>query len=614
MTQTHTQPDSRIGAVLAGRYRLDSRLAAGGMAVVYRATDQVLGRQVAVKIMHPALAYDGGFVERFRREAQNAARLNHANIAMVHDWGHEDETVFMVMELVEGTSLREMLDRFGRLDQATAKAVVSGVAAALDHAHARSLVHRDVKPENVLITPDGGVKVVDFGVARALGPDAVRLTTDGALGTVAYIAPEQLTDRDADARADVYALGVMTYEMLTGRAAFTGETPSAVAAARLTHSVPSPGVSPQVDGAVARATALRPEDRFESAGALADALGGGSGVTQFHETQEVSVQPVAQPTTVIPLPGEGTRRLRRKRTTGRRARRRLWPWLALLLVLSAGAAGAYEFGLRTTTVPQIAGLTEVGAEQKLQRAELRIGPRTETFHDTVPAGTIVSTSPESGQRARPKSEVAVVVSKGPEMLRVPSVVGKPSEQARTILTEDGFTVGEESESFHNSIPAGSVAAQDPAEGKLKRGAPIALVVSKGPDLVPVPQGLSGVGAEEARRQIRAAGFAPASVDDFSDTVAEGRVIRTDPAGAARAVRGSKVTVVVSKGPRTFAMPSLVGMTAEGAKQKIKELGLVLGREIEVPGSASPKGQVQGQNPSAGTQVRKGAKADIYVAG
>ncbi|MGH2668273.1 MAG: protein kinase domain-containing protein, partial [bacterium] len=297
--------DPRVGTRLAARYRLESRIDRGGMATVYKARDEILSRDVAVKVMHPSLADDPAFAERFRWEAQNAARLSHPNVVAVYDCGTAltgdtprppgmgdtprppGGEPYIVMELVDGTSLRSLLERFTRLDAQTTRHVVHGVAAALDHAHGKGIVHRDIKPENVLVTPDGQVKVVDFGIAKALGPHAIRLTTDRPVGTIAYVAPEQLNSSEVDGRADVYALGAMTYEMLTGRPPFSGDTPQAVAAARLQSPTLHAGISTNIDAAVEKATAARPEDRFATPGAFARELGQDTSPTFLKSTDQL---------------------------------------------------------------------------------------------------------------------------------------------------------------------------------------------------------------------------------------------------------------------------------------------------------------------------------------
>lgn len=605
MAHTRTSSDPRIGAVLGGRYRLDAPLASGGMATVYRGTDEILGREVAVKIMHPSLATDHGFVERFRREAQTAARLNHPNVVTVHDCGDVDDTLFIVMELVEGTTLRELLSDFGRLDPQTARHMVAGVAAALDHAHTKGLVHRDVKPENVLVTPDGHVKVVDFGVAKALADEGSRLTGERALGTMAYVAPEQLGGTDVDARADVFALGVMTYEILTGDVPFTGDTPTAVAAARLGRSVPSPGISPEIDGAIARAVAPAPDDRFETAGEFARAMGGEGAPEHLRQTMEVDPSPTMPPLPTTLLPSGHSQGPRPRR-------RRRWPWVVLaMLVLAGGAAAAYT-GLvpQTVEVPDLGGLTPEAAEGALAERGLVVGDTSESFSDRVEAGTIVATSPEAGVTAERDSAVDLIVSKGPQLYGVPDVTGDPVEEARTTITESGFEIGGEVEEFSDA-PAGTVVRQDPPGGEARQGAEIDLVVSRGPELVTVPSVSDDPDAAESR--LEDLGFEVTRVNEFSDSIPEGRVAGTSPGPGNEAPKGSEVTLVVSKGPRTFDMPNLVGMQLDAAKAEAESMGLVVANTYAVPGSGNPSGEVQGQNPPAGTEVKKGTEIDLYHA-
>lgn len=606
MAHTRTSSDPRIGAVLGGRYRLDAPLASGGMATVYRGTDEILGREVAVKIMHPSLATDPGFVERFRREAQTAARLNHPNVVTVHDCGDVDDTLFIVMELVEGTTLRELLSDFGRLDPQTARHMVAGVAAALDHAHAKGLVHRDVKPENVLVTPDGNVKVVDFGVAKALADEGSRLTGERALGTIAYVAPEQLGGEEVDARADVFALGVMTYEALAGDVPFSGDTPTAVAAARLGRSVPSPGISPAIDGAITRAMAPTPDDRFETAGEFARSMGGEGAPEHLRQTTEVDPSPTMPPlpTTLLPTGRRGAQ--------PRTRRRRRWPWIALAVLLLAGGAAAAYTGLvpRTVEVPDLAGLTPEAAEGALAERGLAVGDTSESFSDSVEAGVIIATSPEAGVTAERESAVDLVVSRGPQLHGVPDVTGQPVEEARTAIGEAGFEVGGEVEEFSDA-PEGTIVRQDPPGGEARQGAEIDLVVSKGPELVTVPSVSEDPDAAEGK--LENLGFEVTRVNEFSDSIPEGQVAGTDPGPGNEVPKGSEVTLVVSKGPRTFDMPDLVGMQLDAARAEAESMGLVVANTYAVPGSGNPSGEVQGQNPPAGTDVERGTQVDLYHA-
>jgi beta-lactam-binding protein with PASTA domain/tRNA A-37 threonylcarbamoyl transferase component Bud32 len=608
--------DWRVGTKLAGRYRLDERIASGGMATIYKARDASLGRDVAIKVMHPALAADRSFVDRFRAEATNVARLSHPNIVTVYDAAESDGTLFIVMELCEGITLRALLERFGHLDPPTVRHVARGIAAALDHAHAKGIVHRDVKPENVILTPDGQVKVVDFGIAKALGPQATQLTTDRPIGTVAYVAPEQINGTNVDGRADVYALGAITYEMLTGRPPFRGDTPQAVAAARMHSPVLSPGVSPSLDGAVMRATAARPDDRFATPGDFARALGEGATPSFLMDTDQLpdvaptttQMEPVTRPietaaapvTDVLPMQ---TRLLRRARR-----RFRIGSVLALLLVIAAIAA--YAVMPKAMTVPDLRGQPLADAQNALSREGLRPGTISNVFSDTIPQGSIVRTDPAVHTKVKKGSIVALEVSKGAQLFDVPNVVGKTLDEARALMSSVGFSVQVGTQDYNDSVPKDAIIALTPDTTRAKRGTAFSADVSKGPPPVTVPD-VTGKTSGAAKSALDAAGLTFVENDVYSDTVDQGTVISSDPAGGSSAPKGSDVTVTVSKGPRPFPMPNLVGMTLQAAKAKASGEGLVVRNTYPVPGSGKPHGQVQGQNPPAGTNVRKGTQVDLY---
>ncbi len=597
------------------------------MATVYQARDEILGRDVAVKIMHTALATDPTFAERFRREAQNAARLSHPNVVTVYDCGQADGDAFIVMELVGGTTLRNLLERFGRLDIDTARHVARGVAEALDHAHTKGIVHRDVKPENVLVTPDGQVKVVDFGIAKALGPQSMRLTTDRPIGTIAYVAPEQLTGADVDGRADVFALGAMVYEMLTGRPPFRGDTPQAVAAARLQQPVLDAGISPGIDGAVARATRADPQERFDTPGEFARALGEGASPTFLMSTDQLPkpIPPPArapQPTRTTTAIAELRAPVRTREAApvtdvlplqtrlARRAQKRFRIGVVIALVLAIAAGAAYVIAPKGQSVPDMLGQSLSEAQATLEREGLELSDVHEVFHDVAPKGTVVNSNPRPGLGVQEGTKIQLAVSKGPQLFGVPDVIGKPLEEAKTLMEDAGFSIAASSEQHHDTVPAGAVVSRDPSDGQAKRGTAFQAVVSKGPPLVEVPN-IDGKASSDAKSALEAAGFVYVPSGMFSDSVSEGRVIRSDPAAGSLAPKGSRITAMVSKGPKPFPMPNLVGSKLEDARNKAKSIGLVIRNEYAVPGSGEPAGEVQGQNPTAGSTVRKGSPIDLY---
>jgi eukaryotic-like serine/threonine-protein kinase len=620
MGDLDTRQDPRAGVRLANRYTIDERLSSGGMATVYRATDEILGRAVAVKIMHPALAADPSFVERFRREGQNVARLSHPNVATVYDYGEAPignlaPDLFMVMELVEGTTLRSLLERFGRLDPPMARHVARGVAAALDHAHNKGIVHRDVKPENVLLTPDGQVKVVDFGIAKALGPQAVNLTTDRPIGTVAYVAPEQLTMADVGTRADVYALGAMTYEMVTGRPPFHGDTPHAVAAARLAQPTLVAGVSEQIDAAIAKATSADPDDRFSTPGDFARALGD-LGEPAFllatdHLPDASMVAQLAAP--VVAAPRRDPVEVLPFQARLHRSKRRRFRIVALVaLVLAVAAVAVYAVVPKPTAVPDLRGDSLDEAKSALTRGGLIAGDINHQFHDVAAEGTVFGTDPDPGTAVKKGVRIDLLVSKGPQLFAVPDIVGKPFDDAKAMMSAAYFSLSLGSRKHHDTIPKEAVISYGPPREEAKRATAFTATVSDGPELVAVPD-VDGKSSSAAEKAIEAAGFTFGTSSDYSESVPEGVVIRTDPAGGATAPKGSQITAIVSKGPRPFAMPDLVGLRLGAAKDKVRAAGLMVRNEYPVPGSGKEKNTVQGQNPVHGTMVRKGTPVDIYYA-
>jgi beta-lactam-binding protein with PASTA domain len=607
---------SAIDTTIEGRYRVVTRIAAGGMGEVYRAHDAVLGREVAVKVLHPHFAGDRGFVERFRREARAAAILNHPNVVGVYDWGSTDGTYFMVMEFVPGVNLRSVLLALGRLEPAQAVEVCLQVLDALDHAHAHGIVHRDVKPENILITPEGTVKVTDFGLARAYADSSVSQTEGVVTGTVHYLAPEQVEGGRADPRTDLYALGVVLYELLTGQPPYTGETALAVAYQHLSGRVPAPssvvrGVPRALDRAVLWATEKDPDRRPPSARALAAELRAAApSLPPAPSLDEVAARvagpealpPDRVPTVTIPRP-----RPRRGRP-GRALRRAVWAVAALALA-AAGAWAAWELALpHYTRVPRVVGLTVEQAQERLAAQGLAVRVGRGVHSSTVEPGVVVETRPPPGARVREGSTVVLVPSLGPELLPVPDVVGMPEGAAREAIAEAGFEPRVR-RAYHETVPRGLVVAQSPEPAvELERGSPVTITVSRGPAPVEVPD-VRGRPAAEARATLEALGFRVREEERYSDTVEVGLVIDTVPGPGDLARRGASVTLVVSLGPETFPMPDVVGMPTREAKEHLEGLGL----KVHVERLSDFSGElVLLQFPPAGTPVRRGDRVTIYV--
>jgi eukaryotic-like serine/threonine-protein kinase len=604
-----------IASTIEGRYQIITRVASGGMGEVYRAHDAVLGREVAVKVLHPQLAGDRGFVDRFRREARAAAILNHPNIVGVYDWGSTDGTYFMVMEFVQGLNLRALLTEYGRLEPAQVIELCLPVLSALDQAHGQGIVHRDIKPENILIARDGVVKVADFGLARAYADSYVSQAEGTVTGTVQYLSPEQIQGEPADPRTDLYAMGVVMFELLTGSPPFTGETSLAIAYQHLSATVPPPsslvpGVPRALDRAVTGATDRDRTRRPPSARALAREL------ARAAEDVEAT-RPVAELARQIPaaeaVPEERATTVTIPRAVSPRARRARWirraaAVLITLLVLAGGAAAAWVYAVpHYTHVPRVEGLSIEQAEARLRTAGLDVRTGQGVFSTTVEAGLVIESRPPPGAKIRKGAAVLLVPSLGPELKSVPDVVGMKESAAKKAITEAGLTP-EVKREYDDRVAKGRVIRQSPnRDVEIEKGKTVTITVSRGPAPVEVPD-VAGKSREEATATLEALGFTVSVIREFSDAVDEGKAIRTDPAAGTSAPNGSEVTLVVSKGPRSFPMPNVLGMKTKDAKKKLQDLGLKV-EVVNVPGFS---GTVLLQKPDEGTMVHRGDTVTIYT--
>ncbi len=655
--------DPVVGLVLEGRYLLEERVARGGMSTVYAATDLRLHRVVAVKVMVEHLARDPAFVDRFTREARAAAMLSHPNVVSVSDQGSDQGLVFLVMELVRGRTLRDLLQARGRLTVGEAFAVLEPVLAGLTAAHRAGIVHRDVKPENVLISTSGEVKVADFGLARAVAGSGHTSHTGGVLiGTVAYLSPEQLERGKSDARSDVYAAGVVLYELLTGHPPYAGDTPLAVAYQHVHHDVPapsleSPSVPWQVDELVARTTRRDPGARPLDAGAfLAEidqlrrdlGLGRTPVPTGRTTVNSDTIRPVNRPssprpggsrhpadprtevlgggrpggrTAMVPLPptgGAGTRRPPGYPTsprpmaarTGvpahiRRRRARLAIAIVLLMAVTIGAIGWWLGSGRWTDVPSVVGQGQQQAIGFLQEAQLDpvLGP--EEFSEDVPAGVVISADPDGGRAVR-GTDVQLVVSKGPERFTVdPSLVGQPADAAQaTIEALGGDLVVDTRQARSDAVGAGGVISIDPAPGaELKRGDTVTLTVSAGPATADVPD-LVGMDPDAAQTALEDLAFDVQRSTGRSDDVAEGQVMAVSPTG--NQPYGSTITLQVSQGPVQVTVPNVVGQARDDAVAALEAVGLT----VDVTQFFGDT--VLRQTPGAGEVVDPGTSVTILV--
>ncbi|MGW7056376.1 Stk1 family PASTA domain-containing Ser/Thr kinase [Streptomyces sp. NPDC054887] len=645
-----TLQDPLVGHVLDGRYRIDARIAVGGMATVYRAVDTRLDRVLALKVMHPALAADASFVERFIREAKSVARLAHPNVVGVFDQGTDGPYVYLAMEYVAGCTLRDVLRERGALQPRAALDILEPVLAALGAAHRAGFVHRDMKPENVLIGDDGRVKVADFGLVRAV--DTVTSTTGSVLGTVSYLAPEQIEHGAADTRADVYACGVVLYEMLTGAKPHTGGTPAQVLYQHLHEDVPAPsaavpGLPLELDELVAGATARNPEVRpYDAVELLARARVARAALTDeqldamppqgraavVHDSAEdrTSVIPRAVGGGTPGAAGGGadeplnrTSRLHmpadRPAAPGRTgARRALAPGrgvyavvAAVLLVLGAGVGVWYINSGQFTHVPSVLGQTEKAATQRLSAAGLDVRKVRREYSDTYDRGTVMNSDPASRARVRDNGSVTLVVSRGPRTVKVPDVRGLPLARARAELKEAALAPGIVTKTFRSDVPQGSVVSTDPRAGVERHpDSAIAILVSKGSP-VDVPD-VVGESLRDATSELEEAGL--------TVKVASGRVTSPHEAGSVaeqsadegdRLAEGDTVTLTVSKGPRMIPVPDVVGDSVDDAKRALRDAGFEV--EVDRP-FLSFSDEIAAQSVEEGDEAPEGSTITIRTKG
>ncbi|PRW65013.1 Stk1 family PASTA domain-containing Ser/Thr kinase [Actinopolyspora mortivallis] len=655
-------PQELLGSSLERRYRVDSVIARGGMSTVYRGVDTRLDRPVALKVMDARYAGDPSFTERFEREARAAARLHHPNIVAVYDQGVDpgqpgQHHVYLVMQLVEGSTLRELLRRRGRLSPAVALSALEAVLAALSAAHRAGMVHRDVKPENILLGEDGAVRVTDFGLVRAAAGS--NTTGDSViLGTVAYLSPEQVATGAADARSDVYAAGVVLYELLTGRPPYTGDTAISVAYRHVNEDVDAPGehvdgVPAALDRLVTRFTRRDPAHRpVDGAAALRelrtvrDELGlapvpvpaPSSSGEQALPTARLSPSSESVPAETNGRAGPlGTRALHRpgadvsaeestselapvpatdspaeggKRSGRRRARVPTVLGLVVLLVGALVTGGALWWNSSSyVKVPELAGRTLDEAKQRLRAAELDVHV-SRSFHDTVPENTVIGSTPQQGTRIRTGDRVDLRVSRGRPT--VPEIEpGSRVAEVESKLRTAGLKPERDSEAerYHDSVPKGRVIGVTPSPGsEVNTESTVTIIVSKGPPPEPVPD-VRGTEKEKALRTLRSAGFDPrVSGHEFAEDVPHGHVVRTDPsAGTEVPMDGEpRVEVVLSS---AVSVPNFSGKQLDEARRRASEAGLELkveslfGRE---------NGRVFGQFPLPGSTVEEGSKVRVTV--
>ncbi len=618
------------------RYELEARLARGGMANVFLARDLQLDRPVALKVLFPEFATDPTFVQRFRREAQAAANLNHPNIVSIYDWGEERGTYFIVMEYIEGQSLAQLIQNKYEFSFQQSVHIIREVASALQFAHENDVIHRDVKPGNILISKSGQVKVTDFGIAQAISAKENLTQTGTVMGTATYFSPEQARGLPIDPRSDVYSLGVVLYEMLTGTPPFSGDNPVSVAYMHVqeTPEAPTlrnPEISPELEAVVLMAMAKEADARYESAEAFGNDLenikrGLPVAANAFRATSAMST---VSDTTMLASTSDHTRAtqayegtMAMPRTPSPTPERPAPPqrsgtfigvMVAMIALLIGGVflfaknLGVLD-GEEKVTLTDMVNLTQADASQKLEDLGLRVKINP-IVNDRVEEGRVFDQRPRAGAKVAKGSLVELSVSSGKTPVNIPLVEGLTEEDARDALERANLVADIQPEPS-DDVPEGEVISQDPKAGELLApGSSVTLKVSSGPADVTVPN-VTGFTITKASNALGKEGLEVTTKEESSDTVPVGQVIRTDPPAGAQISKGETVTLIVSTGPSTVPVPNVVGLTTAQATSRLESAGFVVFPQTKTVLSPADDGRVVEQSPAANTTAAKGSRVTI----
>lgn len=640
--------DRLVGQTIDARYVIEKRIARGGMATVYRARDTRLDRPVALKIMYPHLAESADFVARFRREARAAAKLTHPGVVAVYDQGSAQGSSYLVMELIKGPNLRTYLRSQGCLTVGEALKITKEILQALAAAHRSGLIHRDVKPENVLLPETGQVKVADFGLARAAS-EVTAATTGSILGTVAYLSPETVSGTAADSRVDVYATGIMLFELLAGIPPFSGDSPIQIAYAHVHEDVPhiketQPWVPQPVDDLIAKLTTRDPAKRPLNGDAALELVNQtiaeldpnemelrGDTPPATNPADSDSDQELTPTLSEVPLPGAPgspshhkswwkRRRGRQSESaldsatpsegaTRSKTRGRLIGGIVSAIVLLAAILTWFFMWGPGSFRPMVDVVNQQwpDASKSLTAADVTF-ERVDVFDDNIPAGNVARTNPAPGKPLGRFQTAKIFVSKGIEMLTMPDLTGKTREEALELVKKARFNTPQISEDFHDTVPEGQISSQDPApNASVAHNTIVKITVSKGRQPVSMPD-LVGKPSQEAQNELTQVGLQPQVTEDFSDSVPKGKVISQSVAPNTTVHRLDQVNLVISRGPEVVAVPNVFGKSEGDARAALESAGFT----VNVKRTFGDSKRVLNSNPSAGTQAKVGSTVTITL--
>ncbi len=637
----------RSGVRLNSRYEILERIGRGGMADVYRATDHKLNRQVAVKVLKKEFREDESFVQKFQSEARAAAGLNHPNVVNVYDVGTYKGLWYMVMELVDGITLKEYISKKGRLSWKEAISVSIQVCSGIQAAHSKGIIHRDIKPQNIIISKDGKVKVTDFGIARAT---TAQTTTTSMMGSVHYTAPEQARRGYSDIRSDIYSMGITMYEMVTGHVPFDGDSVVTVALKHIREEIVPPSryvrIPRSLEHIILKATQKNPDYRYQEMDgmildlkhSLLDPNGsfvkmvGAGGAYELLSTQEVRAMEEREAQITQTLSMDDTDDLPYDEGDDdeldpgtKKVNKVLLGIIVAIIVALAlfaigSATGLFKFAggskkiekSETSQVPKLIGLSKEEAEEALDKEDLKMKVVSEEESDEYGKGIVIKQRTSQGTKVPKGTTIQVIVSSGePEEIKIPDVVGMTEDEAKKKLRDAGFEKTDSEYKYSAETPEGQVMETDPEVGsKVPADTKVTVIVSKGSESVSVPS-LVGLSAQEAESKLANVGLKGSQTEGYSDSTPAGQVMSQNPYAGTKVETGSTVSYVVSKGQQNISVPGVEGGTQAAANQALKSVGLK-GNCLGYQASSKPLGTVINQNPAAGKEVAPGSTVTFYL--